>query len=227
MTERRAVLRRPAAPLAVLAVAIVAVAGFFAMDGRSGPDTIASFDADSATTTTTLAPTTTTTTTSTTTKSTTTTTTTTTLARQTTQPIAPPQDARGAENNPPIGRIAIPRIGLDSQLEQGIRLTTLDRGPGHWPGTALPGQIGNVVVAAHRTSHGAEFRHLDQLEPGDEVIFTTETGAFTYRVTGTQIVTPDALWITDPTDTPTATLFACHPLGSTAKRIVVTLALAT
>ena len=91
----------------------------------------------------------------------------------------------------------------------------------------MPGEIGNVVVAAHRTSHGAEFRHLDALAPGDEVVFTTDDGTFTYLVTGTQIVTPDSLWIVDPTDTPTATLFACHPLGSTAQRIVVNLALAT
>jgi sortase A len=202
--------------------------GFFAMDGRSEPDTIASFDADSATTTT-VAPTTVATTTTTTTPptTTTTTTTTTTLARQTTHPIAPPLDARGWEDNPPIGRVSIAEIGLDTELEEGIRLTTLDRGPGHWPGTAMPGEIGNVVVAGHRTSHGAEFRHLDQLEPGDEVVFTTVTGEWTYVVTGTQIVTPDALWIVDPTDTPTATLFACHPVGSTAERIVVNLALAT
>ncbi|HSP27515.1 MAG TPA: class E sortase, partial [Ilumatobacteraceae bacterium] len=146
---------------------------------------------------------------------------------QQTQPIAPPQDQRGAENNPQLGRIAIPSIGLDSELHQGIRLTTLDRGPGHWPGTAMPGQIGNVVVAGHRTSHGAEFRHLDSLDPGDEVVFTTADGTFTYSVTGTQIVTPDSMWIVEPTDTPTATLFACHPLGSTAKRIVVFLALST
>ncbi len=121
----------------------------------------------------------------------------------------------------------IPKVGLDAELEEGIRLTTLNRGPGHWPGSAMPGDVGNVVVAGHRTSHGAEFRHLDQLVPGDEVIFTTAAGTHTYHVTGTQIVTPDALWITNPTDTPTATLFACHPLGSTAKRIVVSLALST
>jgi sortase A len=224
--DRRLTLRRPAVPLAALVVLLVVAGGFVVMGGRSEPSTIASFDADSATTTfapTTTAPTTTTTTVA----ATTTTTTTTTLPRQTTQPVDPPLDARGAENNPPVGRIAIPRIGLDTQLEEGIRLTTLDRGPGHWPGSAMPGEIGNVVVAGHRTSHNAEFRHLDALEPGDEVVFTTETGTHTYRVTGTQIVTPDSLWIVNPTDTPTATLFACHPLGSTAERIVVNLALAT
>jgi len=58
-------------------------------------------------------------------------------------------------------------------------------------------------------------------------VFSTADGTFSYQVTGTQIVTPDSMWIVDPTATPTATLFACHPLGSTAKRIVVNLALST
>jgi sortase A len=229
-TDRGSIIRRAAAPIVIAVAAIVLVGGFLAVGSGSTPETVASFNANSATTTTTtLAPTTTTTTTATTstTTSTTTTSTTTTLPRQSTRPIAPPEDPRSAEDNPQLGRIAIPSVGVDAELHDGIRLTTLDRGPGHWPGTAMPGQIGNVVVAGHRTSHGAEFRHLDALAPGDEVIFTTDTGVHTYLVTGTQVVTPDALWITDPTDTPTATLFACHPLGSTAQRIVVSLALAT
>jgi sortase A len=221
--------RRVAIPMAIGLVAVVAVVGaIVAFTLRSEPATVVSLDSASATTT--FAPTTVaevTTTTAAPTTAATTTVPTTTLPRQLTQPIAPPQDARGPEDNPPLGRIAIPKIGLDAELGQGIRLTTLDRGPGHWPGSALPGEIGNVVVAGHRTSHGAEFRYLDQLVPGDEVVFTTDTGAYTYQVTGTQIVTPNDLWITNPTDTPTATLFACHPLGSTAKRIVVSLALAT
>ena len=222
--------RRIIAPVAACLVALGVLGAVLAVDLDRSPDTVASFNADSATTTTTstLPPTTTSTTTTTTTATTTTTTTTTTAPTlQVTQPVAPPSDARGTENNPQLGRISIPKVGLDSELHEGIRLTTLDRGPGHWPGTAMPGQIGNVVVAGHRTSHGAEFRHLDSLVPGDEVIFSTADGTFTYLVTGTQIVTPDALWITNPTDTPTATLFACHPLGSTAKRIVVNLALSS
>ena len=81
------------------------------------------------------------------------------------------------------------------------------------------------MVAGHRTSHGAQFRHLDQLVPGDDVTFTTPDGVFDYTVVETDIVGPDALWIIDPSDTPTATLFACHPPGSTRQRIVVKLAL--
>jgi sortase A len=220
--------RRIVASLIAALLVFAGIGTVVAVDLGSAPDTVASFNADSATTTPPATrPSTTTTTTTTTSTTTTTPTTTAPLPRQLTQPIAPPQDQRGAENNPQLGRLAIPKIGLDSELHQGIRLTTLDRGPGHWPGSAMPGEIGNVVVAAHRTSHGAEFRHLDALVPGDEVVFTTDDGTFTYLVTGTQIVTPDSLWIVDPTETPTATLFACHPLGSTAKRIVVNLALSS
>lgn len=218
-------LRRPAMPVAIVLIVLVAMGALAAVNLTSSPDTIASFDAASATTTT--RPTTTTTTSIAPSTTTTTSPTTTTLPRQLTRPAAPPLDDRSPENNPPLGRIAIDKIGLDAELGEGIRLTTLDRGPGHWPGSGMPGEIGNVVVAGHRTSHGAEFRHLDQLLPGDEVVFTTDTGTFTYVVSGTQIVTPDSLWITDPTDTPTATLFACHPLGSTAERIVVNLTLLT
>ena len=89
----------------------------------------------------------------------------------------------------------------------------------------MPGQVGNVVVAAHRTSHGAPFRHIDQLVAGDVVNFTIDDQVIEYVVTSTEIVNPDALWIVDPTDTPTATLFACHPPGSVAQRIVVKLEL--
>lgn len=142
------------------------------------------------------------------------------------QPVAPPQDPRGPEERIELGGISIPRIGLDAPLFEGIRLTTLDAGPGHWPGTAMPGEVGNVVVAAHRTSHNAEFRNIDQLVPGDVVMFGTDAGEIEYRVTGTQIVGPDALWIVDQTQTPTATLFACHPPGSVRERIVVNLELA-
>ena len=141
------------------------------------------------------------------------------------QPIAPPLDPRGYEEQVQLGGISIPKLGLDAPLLEGIRLTTLDNGPGHWPGTAMPGENGNVVVAGHRTSHGAAFRNIDQLVAGDIVQFNTSAGVFEYTVTGTQIVTPDAVWIVDPTENATATLFACHPPGSVSHRIVVNLEL--
>lgn len=134
---------------------------------------------------------------------------------------APPPEPRAQEPYVELGRLQIPKIGVDTTLLQGISLNTLDLGPGHWPGTALPGQIGNTVVAGHRTSHNKIFRHLDQLVAGDEVIFTTADGTFTYLVRETTIVKPDAMYIIDQTVAPTATLFACHPPGSTRERIVV------
>jgi sortase A len=147
-------------------------------------------------------------------------------AEPTAQPIAPPANPRASEAEVVIGHIEIPKLGLSVPLRQGITLTQIDRGPSHWPGTAMPGQIGNVVVAGHRVTHTRPFRHIDKLVNGDEVVFTVEGQRWTYVVTGNQVVTPQALWIVDQTPAPTATLFACHPPGSARYRYVVHLALA-
>lgn len=146
----------------------------------------------------------------------------TTVARQRTVPVPPPLDERAPEPVIELGRLAIPAIGLDAPMYEGIRLTTLDRGPGHWPGSAMPGDPGNVVVGGHRTSKHAAFRHVDRLVAGDEIVFTGTDGAqHVYVVDRVEILPPDSLWIVDPTDTPQATLFACHPPGSTRERIIV------
>jgi len=141
-------------------------------------------------------------------------------------PIAPPVEDGSSEPLVPIGTIEIPKIGLAVQMFEGIRQSTLDHGPGHWPGTAMPGEAGNAVVAAHRVSHHADFRHIDELVPDDDVIMTTSAGTFDYKVVSTEVVQPDALWIVDQTSDATGTLFACHPPGSTRQRIVVHLRLA-
>ena len=139
-------------------------------------------------------------------------------------PVEPPPP-RAKEPYLELGYIAIPRLNLLAPLLEGITLTTLDQGPGHWPGTAMPGHRGNMVIAGHRTSHSRPFRHLDQLVPGDEMIIGAKDGTYTYKVTSTEIVYPDAMWIIDQVDGHTATLFACHPVGSTRQRIVVHLEL--
>jgi sortase A len=139
----------------------------------------------------------------------------------------PPPEPNAQEAGFALGSIEIPRVGLNNSFYEGITMPTFDKGPGHWPGTALPGMLGNVVVGGHRTSRTRPFRHLEQLVPGDEVIFTTDTGRFVYHVTRTEIVTPESIWIADQTNAYTATLFACHPVGSTKERIVVFLELAT
>jgi sortase A len=159
--------------------------------------------------------------TSTTTTTTTTTSTTSTVPAQQTKPIAPPSDPRANEPVIEMGTLSIPKIGVEMTMYEGIRLTTLDYGPGHWPGTALPGQIGNVVVGGHRTSKHRIFRKVDQLVAGDEIIFHDANGTHVYLVNRVEIVDPTDIWIIDPTETATVTLFACHPPGSTAQRIVV------
>jgi sortase A len=140
------------------------------------------------------------------------------------QPIAPPP-GNAVDPTQLVGRIEIPKIGVDENMFEGIALSTLDRGPGHWPGTAMPGQPGNVVVAGHRVSHSKPFRHIDDLVDGDQVKFTINGTVFTYVVTGHEIVDPTAIRIVAQTPEPTATLFACHPPGSVAERYVVHLAL--
>ena len=132
-----------------------------------------------------------------------------------------PTDLYSSEPVIELGTIEIPKIGVDMTMYEGIRMTTLDYGPGHWPGSAMPGQAGNIVVAGHRTSKHRVFRNVDQLVAGDEIIFHDDNGTHTYAVREIAIVPPSAVWIVDPTDTPTATLFACHPPGSTRERIVV------
>ncbi len=122
-----------------------------------------------------------------------------------------------------VARIVIPAIGLDEEVHQGMTLTAINRGPSHWPGTALPGQMGNVVIAGHRTTYSKPFRNLDQLQAGDRVIYRTDAGTFTYAVSRTDVVTPDEVHIADQTEAYTSTLFACHPPGSAAYRIVVRL----
>jgi sortase A len=140
-----------------------------------------------------------------------------------TQPVAPPPPAEEYKPTPlvRVGTIRIPKLGAEHPLYEGITLTVLDQGPGHWPGSAMPGQRGNAVVAGHRVTHSRPFRYRDRLVPGDEVLFDTADGTFTYRVTGHEIVKPTDVWIVNPTPDATMTLFACHPPGSARQRYVV------
>jgi sortase A len=120
-----------------------------------------------------------------------------------------------------IGRIVIPKINLDHPIFEGIDDTVIHWGPGHWPGSAMPGQVGNTVFAGHRVTHTRPFYDIDLLNPGDDIIVHTAAGTFTYQVTGHQIVTPKDTWIVNPTPTATITIFACHPKHSAAQRYVV------
>jgi sortase A len=138
------------------------------------------------------------------------------------QPSAPPADPHADVPVLPIGELSIPAIDLRTPVYEGIWATVIDVGPGHWPGTAVPGGWGNTVIAGHRVSHGGPFRRIGELAIGDDIVVTTPTGTFTYEVTGSSVVTPDALAIADQHPGRTITLFACHPPGSARYRYVVT-----
>lgn len=97
----------------------------------------------------------------------------------------------------------------------------IDAGPAHWPGTALPGGWGNLVVAGHRTTHTEPFRRVAELVPGDPIIVRDSTGTYTYSVTGTDIVPNTDLSIVDQHPGRTLTIFSCHPIGGSSQRIVV------
>lgn len=122
----------------------------------------------------------------------------------------------------PLGRIRIADVGLDVEYAAGVHPSVLERGPGHWPGTALPGQVGNAVVSGHRTTFTSPFGDLDLLDPGDTIaVDDTE-----FRVTGTTVV-PESEYVEfvlRPPADPAArqlTLFACEPKGDRTHRIVV------
>jgi sortase A len=120
-----------------------------------------------------------------------------------------------------FGMIVIPKINLVHPIFDGIEESAIHWGPGHWPGSALPGSVGNSVFAGHRVTHTRPFLDIDLLTAGNQIIFHLATGTYVYEVTDHIIVGPNDVWITNPTSTPTVTIFACHPKHSAAKRYVV------
>ena len=131
----------------------------------------------------------------------------------------PPEDF--VEPEVIIGELVIPALLLTQTMYRGVTLPTLDKGVGYWPGTAMPGHVGNVVLGGHRVSKQKPFRNIDLLVPGDEIYLTTDEGTFVYAVSGTQIIEPTDTWIINQSESATLTLFACHPPHSTKQRIAV------
>ncbi len=128
---------------------------------------------------------------------------------------------RRTHEGDPLGRLRIPRAGASAVFVEGTASGDLRKGPGHYPGTPIPGERGTVAIAGHRTTYGAWFRHIDRLRAGDRIDLAMPYGRFTYRVERTQIVPPTALWVTQRVSYDRLILSACHPLYSAAKRIVV------
>jgi sortase A len=135
----------------------------------------------------------------------------------------------------PIGSgvavIRIPRLGHDwaKVVVEGVGVHDLRKGPGHYPGTQLPGQVGNFVISGHRTTYGAPFNRIDELKKNDAIVIETRDTWYTYRVDHTEIVKPTTIEVTYPVPhdrdaKPTKamiTLTSCNPKYSARTRIIV------
>jgi sortase A len=135
-----------------------------------------------------------------------------------TEPLPPPPPPADGDA---VARLRIPDIDVDKIVVEGVQVSDLKRGPGHYPDSPLPGQPGNSAIAGHRTTYGAPFNRLDELEQGDEILVTTAQGAFRYEVQRQLIVNPDQVEVLDDFGDDRLTLTACHPKYSARQRIVV------
>ena len=121
----------------------------------------------------------------------------------------------------PIGRLKIDSIGLDTVLMNGTDTSTLQKGPGRYPQTPLPGYGETTGIAGHRTTYLAPLRKINEIEDGDEIRVELPYGAFTYEVEKHEIVKPSDVEIVDPVGYERVVLTACHPLYSAAQRWAV------
>ncbi|TDE55639.1 class E sortase [Nonomuraea mesophila] len=127
--------------------------------------------------------------------------------------------------------LRIPALGRDYEyaIVEGVGTAHLKRGPGHYPDSALPGQVGNFVLSGHRTTYAAPFNEIDELERDDEIIVETREARYTYRVTSQDIVRPDEVDVLAPVPGKPdirpvrafITLTTCHPEYSAAERLIV------
>jgi len=150
-------------------------------------------------------------------------------------PVAAPP-APVLHNGDDVAILHIPRLGSGATdagipVLEGVGLDILNKATGHYPGTALPGQIGNFAVAGHRKTHGEPFRHLDELRAGDLVYVETAQAWYTYRIDADPvIVQPTDVGVVDPVPgqpgvLPTRsliTLTTCNPWWSSTQRMIVT-----
>jgi len=133
----------------------------------------------------------------------------------TVSPAAPPPAGS------PVAVIEIPKISLNQVVVEGTGEAQLELGPGHYVGTPLPGEAGNVGIAGHRTTWGRPFYNLDQLVSGDPIYLATSRGTFVYRVVWSRVVAPTDVGVLDATPTDVLTLTTCNPRYSAAQRLVV------
>lgn len=120
-----------------------------------------------------------------------------------------------------IARISIPSIGVDEYVVEGTDTPNLRKGPGHYPSTPLPGDGGTTAIAGHRTTYGAPFRRVDDLDRGARIVVEMPRRSYIYRVERVKIVEPTDLSVLERVGHPRLVLSACHPLYSAAQRVIV------
>jgi sortase A len=129
------------------------------------------------------------------------------------------------EEIPEIGEgfafLRIDKIGLDAVIFEGVDPQTLKSGPGHTPGSPLPGQPGNVVLAGHRTTYGRPFWDFDLLEIGDQIEVESAIGVSVYEVREIAVVQPTDVWVTDDRPGAWLTMTTCEPKFSARQRLVI------
>ncbi len=128
---------------------------------------------------------------------------------------------RDAKRSAAVGRIRIPRIGLNSVVVNGTDAASLRKGPAIYDGKPFAGAPGTVAIAGHRTTYGAPFRRIDELRPGNQIVVEMPYGRFVYRVQSTRIVPPTEVSVVRRVSYDRLVLSACHPLYSAAKRIII------
>jgi sortase A len=136
-------------------------------------------------------------------------------------PPPPKQQPRIIEENGLVGRLSIPRLHLSAMVREGTQDLTLNVALGHVPGTAMPGQNGNIGVAGHRDTI---FRGLKDIHVKDLIQLETPEGNFSYEVESTQIVTPRNVSVLKAGQQPELTLITCYPfyyVGSAPDRFIV------
>ncbi len=129
--------------------------------------------------------------------------------------------ARTLKEGDPVGRLRIGRIGLNMMVVQGTDDSTLKRGPGHYTGSALPGQGHLIYIAGHRTTYLAPFADINDIRVGDYIDFEVPYGDFTYRVTRHYVVASTALAVLRDHGREILRLQACHPRFFATNRYIV------
>ena len=119
-----------------------------------------------------------------------------------------------------FGRLSIPAIGIDVAVVKSTTADALKGGPGHFSDTALPGQGETVAIAGHRTTYGAPFRNIDELDEGDVLLVKRQGEEFRYEVTKKRIVDPGEVGILSGKGE-RLLLTTCHPVFSASQRLVV------